>query len=839
MPEPTTNGPAAGNQASDTSQRLNSLQSSENGRSRWRTAQPLILVIVFSVVLRLGIVSIPLERDEGEYAYIAQRWLAGDLPYRDAFDQKPPGIFVAYAALFALGAKSIQAIHWLGHAQLLGTLVFVYLIGRRLFSQLVGWVAALFTVVLVMDATVLGNAANTELFAIFPLAAGMFFALRAGDNGGFGDALVTGLCGGLALCFKQVTLSLVLFYLVWILVSHWRSGRADKNAAPVSGNPGGSTTSTHQTRSSLLLLASSFVVGVCVILVPTCLYFVWHGAWADFYDCVVGYNLDYSSRVPLRLYGMYLWSRTKVYWIVFAPIFAVALFGMRVAWVRGTSAVRPCLWWWLALFLAVNVGGFYREHYFILIMPAVALLAAYGVEVLAPVLEPKRKEWQGRVAAVLAVVAVIWTLFLHSGYYWSQSPETVCRWLYGNNPFSESITLAKLMREKSKPTDKIFICGSEPQILFYADRASASRYIFVYPLFSGASDAQSRQKTVIEEIRRARPKFIVLVIPNAIPTSYAAAPGSPKDLLKELFELVSKEYSSFAAVTLGVDWTTRMIQPVLSENGELGYVTAPGETVTMQVWELRDSNEYTERQTNSERSMNSWREMLRSNLDELHERIDRAARASGRASDDVRLVAVTKQVDESVTCELVDLGVNDLGENRPQELWRKQQLVRGPVRWHLVGTLQKNKARRTLPIVHLLHSVDSDSLLKRLDELAAELDLRPEVLLEVNVSGEATKHGFRPEELSSTITESEQLARVQIRGLMTMAPYDDDPNRARPCFATLRELRDRLASQAPPNCRLTELSMGMSGDFEAAISEGATMVRIGSALFEGIDPVRS
>src|SRR5206468_919159 len=135
---------------------------------------------------------IPLERDEGEYAYIAERWLAGDVPYRDAFDQKTPGVFVAYAALFAAGFRSVAAIHWLGHAALVGTIVFLYLLGRRLFSHQVGWIAGLFTIILVMDGNVLGNAANTEVFAILPLTAAIYFAVRAADSGGFWDGLLTG-----------------------------------------------------------------------------------------------------------------------------------------------------------------------------------------------------------------------------------------------------------------------------------------------------------------------------------------------------------------------------------------------------------------------------------------------------------------------------------------------------------------------------------------------------------------------------------------------------------------------------------------------------------------------
>ncbi len=229
--------------------------------------------------------------------------------------------------------------------------------------------------------------------------------------------------------------------------------------------------------------------------------------------------------------------------------------------------------------------------------------------------------------------------------------------------------------------------------------------------------------------------------------------------------------------------------------------------------------------------MTLTREKLEANLMKVRDRIARAARAAGREPESVRLVAVTKQVDETVARQLVALGVTDLGESRPQELWRKRELVPGAVRWHLIGPLQRNKARRTLPLAHLIHSVDSVELLKRLDELAVELNLAPSVLLEVNASGEASKHGFKANELPAVMERVAELQRVKVEGLMTMAAYDVDPQRARLTFAALREWRDRLATRAPPNCQLSELSMGMSGDFEVAIAEGATVVRIGSALF--------
>lgn len=229
------------------------------------------------------------------------------------------------------------------------------------------------------------------------------------------------------------------------------------------------------------------------------------------------------------------------------------------------------------------------------------------------------------------------------------------------------------------------------------------------------------------------------------------------------------------------------------------------------------------------------RDRLRANINDVRERIARAAESAGRGTDALRLVAVTKQVDAETACELVTLGVRELGESRPQELWRKRELVAEPARWHLIGPLQRNKARRTLPMVDLIHSVDSVRLLEWLDTLAHELALEPAVLLEVNVSGEAAKHGLQAAEVPAALCEAARLSRVRVCGLMTMAPYDDDPERARPVFAALRELRDRVRRDAPPNCPLGELSMGMSGDFEAAVAEGATIVRIGSALFRGIE----
>jgi len=223
------------------------------------------------------------------------------------------------------------------------------------------------------------------------------------------------------------------------------------------------------------------------------------------------------------------------------------------------------------------------------------------------------------------------------------------------------------------------------------------------------------------------------------------------------------------------------------------------------------------------------------NLAEVRQRIAAAAVRSGRAAESVTLVAVTKYVGVAAIRDLVAAGCTRLGESRPQQLWqRAAELADLPIRWHLVGSLQRNKVRRTLPVVDMIHSVDTPQLLEAIDHAAVELGRRAAVLLEVNVSGEAAKHGLAPEAVAPLLDALPRLRNVEVRGLMCMAALEGGPEVARRNFAALRQLRDRLAGQLPPGVALSELSMGMSGDYEVAIEEGATMVRVGSALFEGL-----
>jgi len=224
---------------------------------------------------------------------------------------------------------------------------------------------------------------------------------------------------------------------------------------------------------------------------------------------------------------------------------------------------------------------------------------------------------------------------------------------------------------------------------------------------------------------------------------------------------------------------------------------------------------------------------VRKNLERVRERIAQSAEKAGRDPCEITLVGVTKYVDATAAAELVAAGCHDLGESRPQQLAEKvavDELAATKVRWHLIGHLQRNKVGRTLPLVTLIHSVDSLRLLQAIHN--RRLSTTPQILLEVNCSGDREKHGLQPEEVEPLLAMSADLPGLQIRGLMTMAAREGGEAVAARNFAALRTLRDRLQNVAPASVELKELSMGMSGDFEIAIREGATIVRIGSALWK-------
>jgi hypothetical protein len=470
----------------------------------------LAAVLLLGLGLRAPIAGIFLERDEGEYAYIAQRWLKGEVPYRDSFDQKPPGVFAAYAVIERVFGGSPAAIHWGAQFYTLLTLAFIFLIGRRLFGEEAGFAAGALAAFLTADRSFLGNAANCETFMLLPLCAGFLAALLASEKDSWRWAMASGACAGLSLLFKQVALTDAVFYLaiLWLAPGIRRKG----------------------------LVAAAFAGGAAAAWIPAAAYFAAKGAWSPFYDCVVGYNLSYAEGIPLSDYLRNFWTTFSRTLPAIAPIYVLALAG-------GVFPAGPAIPWvlgWLAAsFLGACPGGFFRPHYYLQAVPALALLAGSAIAGLS-------SRWRLPRPASCAATAllVLYGVLTAPWYYGRGSAAEKCSRLYAGNPFPEATGVAHIVAERTTEADSVFVFGSEPEILYLAGRKSATRYIFVYPLVLPSKDAAARQQEMLSEVRSAKPKAIVTVFARL---SFLRSTASPLDMFDEVKALL-KGYRIVAVV---------------------------------------------------------------------------------------------------------------------------------------------------------------------------------------------------------------------------------------------------------------------------------------------------
>ena len=221
---------------------------------------------------------------------------------------------------------------------------------------------------------------------------------------------------------------------------------------------------------------------------------------------------------------------------------------------------------------------------------------------------------------------------------------------------------------------------------------------------------------------------------------------------------------------------------------------------------------------------------LKERLDGIRERINKAAEKSGRSGKDITLVAVTKTYEADVINEAIELGVTDIGENKVQEILRKYDSVK-PVKWHLIGHLQSNKVKYIIDKVSMIHSVDSIHLMDEIERQAEKKNVTMDILIQVNISGEESKFGIKPEDVYEILEYASKLKYVKVRGLMTILPKDDNKMNLKLHFVNIKRLSLDISEKKYDNICMDYLSMGMSGDFEEAIMEGSDMVRIGSAIF--------
>ncbi len=223
--------------------------------------------------------------------------------------------------------------------------------------------------------------------------------------------------------------------------------------------------------------------------------------------------------------------------------------------------------------------------------------------------------------------------------------------------------------------------------------------------------------------------------------------------------------------------------------------------------------------------------MIRDNYAEVEKRVCEACERSGRAHSEVTLIAVSKTKPVEMLNEVIACGATDLGENKVQEMCGKIEVIKQPVNWHLIGHLQRNKVKYIVDKAYMIHSVDSLRLANEIQKEALKADVICKVLVEVNIGEEDSKEGVTVSEAPELIKEISKLSNVKVMGLMTVAPPADEPDDNRKYFAGMKKLFEEIKAMNIPNVEMKELSMGMTGDFEVAIEEGATMVRVGTAIF--------
>jgi len=489
----------------------------------------LVVAVLAFALLRAPLLSVPLERDEGEYAYIAARLLEGDVPYRDAFDQKPPLVFFAYALAISVGGASAEAIR--GFAALFGaaTAWILFLLVRRLDDEVAASCSVLVFALAACDPALAATAANTEQFMLLPLVAAMYCALRGLEFGGRGWWLACGAASAIACGFKQVAIANAVF--VAALAAF------PSIAGAATRNPATSTNRVFPKPGRALL---HFAAGAGLASAPVLLWFAAVGAFRPFLDAVLIHNLDYAATQGVLQSLRNLASALALQAPSFAVFWLLALTALVRPKALATRTQRILAGWLLASALGVSMGLYFRAHYFVQLLPALsALVGIASAGLLRRSLGARTALWQRRSALGCVVLALAAPPLLARSDLLGASPDEISRHIYGMNPFPEVAKIADYLRGIAEPDDRVFVVGSEPQLFFYSGLRSASRFIFFYPLTGPYAEAGQRQDEVLKEVAAARPDFVVWF---NLSTSLRIAPGAPQRIFDETRTRLEREY---------------------------------------------------------------------------------------------------------------------------------------------------------------------------------------------------------------------------------------------------------------------------------------------------------
>lgn len=526
--QPASSAPAARKRADS-----GSFLSNLIGNSNFYTAL-IALVVLAVLVVRWRFVDMPLERDEGEYAYFGHLILNGITPYTEAYNMKLPGIYYMYALIMGIFGESYRGIHMGFVIMNAGTMVLLYFALKHFFNPMVGILTAGFYGLMGMSMNVLGFAAHATHFAVFYVALSLFIFSKYEEKKNLLFALLTGVALGMAFLMKQQAVYFILFGGLAFLIFEFLE-------KPVS-------------LPKVVLRISVFSIGVFVPYILVLLLMFSTGAFDKFWFWTVQYASAYVSGVPWEQGKEMLAATFNPIWTEFKWIWMLGIAGTVIVALAKFSVKQKifALAFALFAFLTTTPGFFFRQHYFVVFLPAGALMAAIALDfagrLIAPLGPPEggklaratlplldyrrqgAKLGKGLLATFLPLL--IFVVLFRSvtsnpqmvGYYNTENPVGLCKAVYGTNPFTESIEIAKYIKANSSDTDKIAVLGSEPQIPFYADRKSATGHIYTYGLMELHEYNLKMQEEMISEIEKAKPLFLIFC---NIPFSWLSKKESP------------------------------------------------------------------------------------------------------------------------------------------------------------------------------------------------------------------------------------------------------------------------------------------------------------------------
>ena len=480
--------------------------------SKWSAWSALFIVLVLTAIVRYRLVSVPLERDEGEYAYAGQLILQGVPPYQDIYNMKLPGIYAAYALLLAIFGQTHQGIH--AGLLIINTIttIFVFLLAKEAVNRLGAVVSAASFALLSISQSVQGVFANAEHFVIVFAVAGLLVLLRALASEKLWKLFVSGLLLGLSSMMKQHGLAFSALGALYIVFDSSRQ-------RPVLW-------------SRLMLRLFTFAAGVIAVFGCVCLIMAWAGVFKSFWFWTVDYAGVYVTRVPLDLaWQAFIRPATSI--VSSAPLLWTLIgFGLVALVTKSITKDYGVFVVMYAVFSVLSIcpGFYFREHYFVLLLPCASLLAGIAASSLGdflPGVSSKRVEYG--VPILLLVVCLCQSIYQQRNFLFHMTPLEISRSTYGLNPFHESLEIADFIRKRTDAEDHIAILGSEPQIYFYSQRRSATGYIYMYPMTENNDLALQMQKEFIKDIEAKNPKYVLFV---NVPTSWLYRRDSHMEVLE-------------------------------------------------------------------------------------------------------------------------------------------------------------------------------------------------------------------------------------------------------------------------------------------------------------------